>query len=52
MNASGSPTGAASAAPMIRTALAVNKVDTARVRSEVDIVVPFMVWYANARGIH
>jgi len=37
MNASGSPIGAALAAP---ATLVANKADTARIRSEVDIVVP------------
>jgi hypothetical protein len=41
MNASGSPIGAALAAPVEMATLVANKADTARIRSEVDIVVPF-----------
>jgi hypothetical protein len=47
MIASGSPIGAALAAPVNTTTLLANKADTARIRSEVDIVVPFKVGCAD-----
>jgi hypothetical protein len=52
MIASGSPIGAALAAPVNTTTLLANKADTARIRSdEVDIVVPFKVGCADRPGI-
>jgi hypothetical protein len=47
MIASGSPIGAALAAPVSTTTLVANKADTARIRSEVDIVVPSRVGCAD-----
>jgi hypothetical protein len=41
MIANGSPIGAALAVPGSAAALLANKADTARIRTEVDIVVPF-----------
>jgi hypothetical protein len=43
MIASGSPIGAAPAAPVNAATPLANKADTARIRTEVDIVVPFKV---------
>jgi hypothetical protein len=47
MIASGSPMGAALAAPVNVTTLVANKADTAKIRSEVDMVVPFKVGCAD-----